>query len=205
MPENPWYVDSIQEFSCFKCPECIFDSKLENDFQEHAVENHPLSFVLFGKLYQEEVFDESLIMHENKLDVIESYDEDKEVHETPIYSTESVLKDEFAESDNYDINEIDSKVIESEKFESSNEVTLKCPECYETFTRKHELKCHIYSIHEGKELYLCPTCDGNYTSKLGLNKHIKWVHEKEKPNKCPICFVTFYKVTCDQSPTCLCN
>ena len=111
MPENLWYVDSIQEFSCFKCPECVFDSKLENDFQEHAVENHPLSFVHFGKLYKEEVFDESLIIDENKLDIIESYIEDVEVHETPIYSTESILKDGFAESENYVINEIDSKEV----------------------------------------------------------------------------------------------
>ena len=49
MTENPWDVDSIQAFSFLKCPECIFDTKEEEIFQEHAVENHPLSFVLFGK------------------------------------------------------------------------------------------------------------------------------------------------------------
>ena len=49
MAVNPWQVDSIDVFYFLKCPECTFDTKKENEFQEHAVENHPLSFVLFGK------------------------------------------------------------------------------------------------------------------------------------------------------------
>ena len=56
MENNPWQVESIQEFSFLKCPECIFDSKEEDIFQEHAVKNHPLSFVLFGKTYQDSEF-----------------------------------------------------------------------------------------------------------------------------------------------------
>ena len=49
MTDNPWDVGSIQDFWFLKCPECIFDTKEEEIFQEHAVENHPLSFVFFGK------------------------------------------------------------------------------------------------------------------------------------------------------------
>ena len=49
MTANPWQVESIQDFSCLKCPECGFDTKEENLFENHATENHPLSFVLFGK------------------------------------------------------------------------------------------------------------------------------------------------------------
>ena len=47
--ENPWKVDSVEAFAYLKCPECIFDAKEETIFQNHAVENHPLSHVLFGK------------------------------------------------------------------------------------------------------------------------------------------------------------
>ena len=47
--ENPWQVDSIKAFACLKCPECAFNTNIENKFTDHAVENHPLSFVLFGK------------------------------------------------------------------------------------------------------------------------------------------------------------
>ena len=45
---NPWDVDSIEAFACLKCPECDFDTKGEDDFQNHANENHPLSCVFFG-------------------------------------------------------------------------------------------------------------------------------------------------------------
>ena len=52
MDDNPWLVDSIEAFSCLKCPECTFDTKGKDFFQVHAVENHPLSFVLFGKKHE---------------------------------------------------------------------------------------------------------------------------------------------------------
>ena len=54
MDINPWRVDSILEFSFLKCPECTFNTKEEDTFQYHATENHPLSFVLFGKTLNED-------------------------------------------------------------------------------------------------------------------------------------------------------
>jgi len=53
MVTNPWDVESLQSFQFLKCPECTFDTKEENFFQMHAVDNHPLSFVFFGKTYKE--------------------------------------------------------------------------------------------------------------------------------------------------------
>ena len=47
--KNPWEVESIQDFSCLKCPECVFFTKEENDFENHAVANHPLSAMLFDE------------------------------------------------------------------------------------------------------------------------------------------------------------
>ena len=49
MADNPWFVDSLQNFWHLKCPECTFDSKEEGTFKYHAVTKHPLSLVLFGK------------------------------------------------------------------------------------------------------------------------------------------------------------
>ena len=48
MTHNPWKVDSLQAFSCLKCPECLFFTKEENTFANHAITNHPLSKILFG-------------------------------------------------------------------------------------------------------------------------------------------------------------
>ena len=57
MGENPWQVDSIQAFSCFKCPECAFNTKKEDIFEDHTIENHPLSLVLFSNTIKEEIED----------------------------------------------------------------------------------------------------------------------------------------------------
>ena len=78
---NPWDVDSLEAFACLKCPECDFDAKFEGPFQNHAVENHPLSCVFFGlkpkikQLKKEEVencVDSSLIKTEFNDDEINS-------------------------------------------------------------------------------------------------------------------------------------
>ena len=49
MEINPWLVESVQVFSCLKCPECIFFSAEDNIFKDHAIKNHSKSFALFGK------------------------------------------------------------------------------------------------------------------------------------------------------------
>ena len=50
MSINPWVVDNIQAFYFLKCPECNFMNKEESTFQDHAVENHPLSSAFYGEL-----------------------------------------------------------------------------------------------------------------------------------------------------------
>ena len=47
LDKNPWKVKSIQDFSCLKCPECVFFTKDQNYFEDHAIANHPLSAILF--------------------------------------------------------------------------------------------------------------------------------------------------------------
>ena len=57
MNQNPWNVDSIEAFTFLKCPECNFDTQGGDNFRDHAVENHPLSFVFFQKQLKEEPLD----------------------------------------------------------------------------------------------------------------------------------------------------
>ena len=54
MDGNPWQVDSLQDFLFLKCPECAFDTQEEENFENHASENHPLSFAFFGKTFMKE-------------------------------------------------------------------------------------------------------------------------------------------------------
>ena len=57
MTPNPWNVDSIEAFTFMKCPECNFDTKEFNNFRDHGIENHPMSFVFFQKQLKEEPLD----------------------------------------------------------------------------------------------------------------------------------------------------
>ena len=72
MDDNPWLVDSIHSFSVFKCPECIFDSKEEDNFHYHAIQNHPLSFVFFGKPGVEMITEEKSTDLPEKIEVLEN-------------------------------------------------------------------------------------------------------------------------------------
>ena len=55
---NPWNVESIETFWCLKCPECLYYTTEENDFQNHAIGNHPLSSVLFQEPFEGSVHED---------------------------------------------------------------------------------------------------------------------------------------------------
>ena len=59
--DNPWQVVSIEAFYCLKCPECMYFTTDDNQFYNHAVENHPLSCVLFGKPKDETNYPEEIL------------------------------------------------------------------------------------------------------------------------------------------------
>ena len=63
---NPWKVESIEAFYFLKCPECMFLTQKDNSFYHHAIENHPLSFALFGKSEG----DENIILDSPQMDEI---------------------------------------------------------------------------------------------------------------------------------------
>ena len=63
MAHNPWAVESIQAFYFLKCPECHFDTKEENTFENHATENHPLSYIFFDKkLFKEKMNTNNMVI-----------------------------------------------------------------------------------------------------------------------------------------------
>ena len=72
MSLNPWQVDSIQEFYVLKCPECTFIHQEESSFQEHAVENHPLSADFFGKKTEEGSFKKPTNEKKRKISTVDN-------------------------------------------------------------------------------------------------------------------------------------
>ena len=47
--KNPWSVPSLQEFLKFVCPECDFNSKDENEFHWHTLDNHDKAKRIWAK------------------------------------------------------------------------------------------------------------------------------------------------------------
>ena len=84
MALNPWQVESIRAFYYIKCPECKFDTKKESNFEDHAIENHPLSYELFGKKsVKEEEFDFVTIKEEQMSDYDETENNSKQIEFDP--------------------------------------------------------------------------------------------------------------------------
>ena len=96
--DNPWQVESIQAFTCLKCPECSFNTKEEINFKEHAVEHHPLSFILFGKLEE-----------------VSSLKLEKNIHETHFNENIEPMQVEVKSDKPTDFNIADLVQIETEK------------------------------------------------------------------------------------------
>ena len=140
MGENPWQVHSIQEFSCLKCPECSFDTKKEDFFQNHATENHPLSYVLFTKPFKEDNCLEDPLMSE---DCRPDFEENSETQsEENIFMTidETVIKiedlvniEEVHEVENEAVNLQDSQNLAVHEDVNFDYLTLKYKRIEEFF------------------------------------------------------------------------
>ena len=187
MYNNPWQVDGIEEFSYFHCPECSFVVKDESLFQDHALENHPLSFGLFGKNLEESditnmvkiemsdsenasfTFDEPTISKMKKSSANDGsfLEESKDdfidplaVDHTVSIKTESqsfIIKDFPAHSET-NLKTV-SRLEDKKLFPKFKETGSKCKQCGDKFEDKRELKGHILSVHKNKELYRCSTCN----------------------------------------------
>ena len=175
---NPWQVESIQAFLFLKCPECPFDTKTKDTFQNHAIENHPLSFVLFGKTLKdikEEKFDSNLITDDygNQGDVL--------------------IKQEKFESNT--LNENDLSVSEQfpgqsfEPIERDGKKVYVCSICDYGTNKPSTLKVHILHKHENVRAFNCTECEKSFKAKHHLKRHFASVHQdkdwliKEEFNK----------------------
>ena len=99
--DNPWQVESIEAFAYLKCPECQFDTKEEYVFENHAVKNHPLSYVLFEKPNKDN--DPSVKVYRFNPNDIDKLIDEKASNESPIIKKE--LNTNFEDSNSFLENE----------------------------------------------------------------------------------------------------
>ena len=69
--------------------------------------------------------------------------------------------------------------------------SYKCSKCDLRFAKKHNLKVHIRTVHEGQKPFKCTICDASFARSGNLKKHIASVHERKKPFKCTSCGVSW--------------
>ena len=138
MMGNPWQVESIEDFACLKCPECVFFCKEEHLFRDHALENHPNSFELFWEEFEEEtktnhMFNGKEIDKENL--VVKDESESQNVSATSGKSNE--INDQS----------LSMKTYRDEK-SKSGEIKLKCPLCMGRYKDQQILNDHIRNAHD---------------------------------------------------------
>ena len=199
MTANPWQVESIHEFSCLKCPECGFDTKEENLFENHATENHPLSFVFFVKKSDEEEFNKNRVKEEpisDSSDMEENNDDEKLVKNMqflPLHYPEVSLTEE---NSIIDISKIKKEIPFADPLDiivnaiSNPDQYLK-QDAYGNL-EKHSLnKSHNNSTKKSYRLHRCSYCKACFDVPSKLKQHIDAVHEGKKLFKCTLCDASF--------------
>ena len=100
MVPNPWQVESIQAFYFLKCPECAFDTQDENCFQDHALENHPLSCALFEIKSNEDIIENSTYQEHYEDSLISADHNYCENQKSPSQNSTIDIKEEFIVDEN---------------------------------------------------------------------------------------------------------
>ena len=119
---NPWQVESIEAFYFLKCPECTFYAKDDKAFHLHAVENHQLSFVFFGKPEVKTLTPEEILDLPEKTSEIED-------NET---LSEKSLKTIANDSN-----------VQIESGESKSDEIFSCKFCFKPFSDLNNMKRHL--------------------------------------------------------------
>ena len=137
MNDNPWLVNSLQDFAFLHCPECHFMSKEDKSFQYHATESHPLSYVFFGENFEQDNLD----FEDKKPEILGNL---------PKLSTEEKIKPfkcDFCEASFSKNSNLKTHV------ETIHEkIKYVCERCPASYGRKYLLTKHIKNVHSTSKI-----------------------------------------------------
>ena len=205
MKGNPWHVESIHAFYFLKCPECGFDTKEEKNFQTHAIQNHPLSSVLFG----ERVLAKKIVILEQKPDPDEYEKDWNNQEESLLPSNDQIITDESTseikeeileeinldipikeEQDYYETNfsEENSPTEMTQDYFGYNDYSIVDPLSKEI--PQNEASTSIPLIHESRNKKVKRTTNA-VKKKANDNSGVSSNTNESGKNKCDICNKTF--------------
>merc|ERR1712051_406556 len=163
MANNPWNVDSLEAFTFLKCPECTFDTKETDLFQNHAIYNHPLSYVLFSNIskVQEVWTDPVRIKQESNPDIVENWNEEYDFKNSVLPSNSVKVKIEDLQTNELEPkyhteNDPDFSLQKKRKLKTNRglrgEHPYQCPKCEYSFLTEEKLKIHTGRVHTKKKM-----------------------------------------------------
>jgi uncharacterized Zn-finger protein len=144
---NPWEVESIQDFYFLRCPECDFDTKEENSFEKPSTENYPLSSVFFDKNSVNDIFNQDVI----KIEPMSDYERKDNFGDEKPLDTE-FLPLHYPEISLTEKTE-DSSMKRKIRKNHEGKKLFSCSICNSSFTRKKSLKKHIKTVHGSMNQY----------------------------------------------------
>ena len=188
---NPWQVDSVQAFNeiYLKCPECAFTTKEKTCFRDHAVKNHPLSVVLFGRskeatnLQMEDEF--GFDLDDDSPEIF--FSGNVEPMQVMNKSIETIINENISNSNNSqkwaNWQNTPPKTPKTPKTTVPCKKYYDCKECKFVCTSRATMNRHIARIHSNSSnLYFhCNICSHVFGSQLGLDKHVYQEHCQKNP------------------------
>ena len=208
--ENPWIVESLEEFLYFCCPECNDKSSSKETFINHAWTNHPKAQEILVTLNEikPEFLDENLEGErlEVKLEVKDEH-QGSMLDEADPNDHDFNLDDNFNEDFDQDEEEEDDEDQEDQEDEDQElldeDSENQCYYCGQCISIK-EIKTHMLESHgayhgrmHGKPRSIqCDSCKATFKTESALKLHLCYdeIIPKKKyrePYKCDKCDKTF--------------
>ena len=180
---NPWQVESLDAFSFFCCPECVYRAKEPNSFQVHALQNHPQSATLFNhheddlpsfKDDLDSIKDEPFELDIDLSEFIATKEEDDCDKENNSEDSKALIHEEIFKED-FDEDDEDVPLKRLKRRKKSSRKSLKkeikhyqCTTCHEEFKKKSDMTNHMASQHSDVQ---CDECDRKFAAPYLLTRH----------------------------------
>ena len=167
--DNPWSVESFDDFLFYCCPECDERNQSKDLFIKHALIHHPEA--------------QKNLVALDTLDIKKS----ESINDNAVFEVKTEIKEEDVEDgdqkdDNTDINHSNSDSKRNDKQRS-----FQCTTCNKYFGNYANLHRHIKSIHDGKR-FECDYCQKSFTQSGYLKIHVRNIHlGLEDIQVCPNC------------------